>query len=204
MIKTGKNWLNNVELLGKKVKLLPLSESHKDGILAAASDGELWNLWYTSVPNKSNIDNYIAFALNEQKEQRSLPFVVVDLATGKIIGSTRYCNAEPDHRRLEIGYTWYAKSCQRTGVNTECKHLLLSHAFETLGAIAVEFRTNWYNFKSRSAIARLGAKQEGVLRNHRIGADGVLRDTVVFSIIQNEWKSVKYSLEFEINKYADG
>jgi RimJ/RimL family protein N-acetyltransferase len=127
--------------------------------------------------------------------------VVVDTASNAIIGSTRYCNVDADNKRLEIGYTWYAKSYQRTNVNTTCKLLLLRHAFEKLGAIAVEFRTNWFNYASRKAITRLGAKQDGVLRNHRLSADGTLRDTVVYSIIQSEWPTVKKSLLFEIEKY---
>ena len=194
------DWLKHTELEGENVKLIPLRLDHKEGIISAAADGNLWELWYTSVPSKNTIDRYMDFALNEQKNQRALPFVVLEKSTNKIIGSTRYCNVEQDHKRLEIGYTWYAKSYQKTGVNTECKYLLLKHAFETLGTIAVEFRTHWHNFSSRNAIARLGAKQEGVLRNHRIGNDGTIRDTVVFSIIENEWKTVKKSLEYKMNK----
>ena len=196
-------WLHPVTLQAQSVKLIPLQQSHKEELLEAAADGQLWDLWYTSVPSPTTIDAYLDFASNEQANQRALPFVVVDTATDKIIGSTRYCNAEPEYRRLEIGYTWYAKTYQRTGVNTECKYLLLNHAFEHLKAIAAEFRTHWYNHRSRNAISRLGAKQDGVLRNHRMDADGCLRDTVVFSIIEHEWPTVKKFLAFEMNKHNE-
>ena len=195
-----KHWLEPTDLDGNIVKLIPLNKLHRKGLLNAASDGNLWELWYTSVPSEKTIFEYIEFALNEQSLKRSLPFVVIEKSTNKIIGSTRYCNAEPKHKRLEIGYTWYAKSAQKTGVNTECKFLLLRHAFENLRAIAVEFRTHWHNFSSRNAILRLGAKQDGVLRNHQIEHDGIIRDTVVFSIIDNEWKAVKKSLEFKMRR----
>ncbi len=195
------NWLQEIELCGKQIKLVPLTVSHKEELLEAASDGELWKLWYTSVPSSENIETYLDIALSEQKSGSSLPFVVFSLKTNKIIGCTRYCNMEKQNRRLEIGYTWYAKSSQRTGVNTECKYLLLQYAFEKLDCIAVEFRTNWFNYSSRNAITRLGAKQDGVLRSHRIDANGILRDTVVFSIIQMEWPVIKKSLEYEMGKY---
>ncbi|MEZ4884828.1 MAG: GNAT family N-acetyltransferase [Chitinophagales bacterium] len=192
------NWLTPITLEGQKVKLIPLDHSHKEALLKAANDGELSELWYTFVPSIATIDNYLDVAFEDQKKGNALPFVVVDKASGQIIGTTRYCNATPEHRRLEIGYTWYAKSYQRTGVNTECKFLLLQHAFENLDAIAVEFRTHWHNHQSRNAILRLGAKQDGVLRSHRIDSDGALRDTVVFSIIEVEWKTVKKSLQFKM------
>jgi RimJ/RimL family protein N-acetyltransferase len=194
-------WLDNIELIGEKVKLIPLNSNHANDLVNAASDGELWKLKVTSIPSRNNVDDYINFALSEQKANRSLPFVVIEKTTNTIIGSTRYCNATQEHRRLEIGYTWYAKSHQKTGVNTECKYLLLKHAFETLNAIAVEFRTNWFNLPSRKAIERIGAKQDGILRNHRINPDGGLRDSVVFSITNQEWGSVKQSLENNLNKY---
>ena len=188
-------------LESKHLRLLPLSLEFKEGLLNAAKDGELWKLWYTSVPSAESIDQYIATALQQQQDKASLPFVIVDKTTDSIIGSTRYCNIDSSNRRLEIGYTWYAKSFQRTGVNTECKHLLLQHAFEVYQVIAVEFKTHWFNYRSRNAIQRLGAKQDGVLRNHRIDKDGCIRDTVVFSIIASEWKTVKKSLAFEMEKY---
>lgn len=189
-------WLSETTLEGAIITLIPLRREHAHALLDAASDGELWNLWYTSVPSSTTIQAYLDHAFNDQNIGRGLPFAVIDNATRKIIGTTRYCNADPFNKRLEIGYTWYAKSFQRTGVNTECKYLLLSHAFEHLQAIAVEFRTHWHNLASRRAIARLGAKQDGVLRNHQKSADGIYRDTVVFSIIDQEWPAVKRNLEF--------
>lgn len=196
-----KKWLQKLELVGEKVRLIPLERTHRADLLEAAADGQLWNLWFTSVPSEEKIDAYLDFSFSEMEAGRALPFVVIDNASDKIIGSTRYCNADDKNRRLEIGYTWYAKQAQRTGINTEAKYLLLTHAFEKLDCIAVEFRTHWYNTASRNAIARLGAKQDGVLRNHRIGENGVVRDTVVFSIIASEWKAVKQSLEFKMNAY---
>lgn len=193
-----KNWLNEITLEGNLVRLIPLKAEHKSDLLKASADGELRKLWYTSVPADDSIDAYLEQAFNEQSAGRALAFAVVDKQTQKIIGSTRYCNADNLNHRVEIGYTWYAKSYQRTGVNTECKYLLLKHAFENLNAIAVEFRTHWHNQTSRAAIARLGAKQDGVLRNHIKGSDGVYRDTVIFSIIDHEWPTVKKSLEYKM------
>lgn len=195
------NWLNEITLEGNLVTLIPLKPEHKSALLEASSDGELWNLWFTGVPSKNSIDAYLEFAFSEQTAGRALAFVVVDKQTKKLIGSTRYCNADNLNHRVEIGYTWYAKSYQKTGVNTECKYLLLQHAFENLNAIAVEFRTHWHNQASRAAIARLGAKQDGVLRNHQKNADGIYRDTVVFSIIDQEWPGVKKGLEYKMKKY---
>lgn len=197
------SWLSPITLTGETVILLPLSPKHKDALLEAAADGELWNLWYTSVPSANTIDSYLATAFSDQQQQKALPFVVIEKQSGKVIGATRFCNAESSSRRLEIGYTWYARRFQKTGVNTESKYLLLQHAFETLDCIAVEFRTNWYNFPSRNAIARLGAKQDGILRNHRIDHEGNLRDTVVFSIISGEWPGVERSLRFQMERYKN-
>lgn len=194
---SDKTWLSDVELQGELVSLKPLQHSHAPALLQAAADGELWNLWYTDVPDENSLENYIEFALAERSAGRSLAFVVIDNASQKIIGSTRYCNADVLHQRLEIGYTWYSKSYQRSGVNTECKYLLLCHAFEVLSAIAVEFRTHWFNHASRQAISRLGAKQDGVLRNHKRLPDGSYRDTLVFSIINHEWSAVKQHLQFK-------
>lgn len=198
-----KKWLTKVKLKGDIVELIPLKKAHKKALLAAAADGELWKLWYTSVPSKETIDQYLETALADQKEGKALAFVVVLIASGEVIGTTRFCKATPQHRRVEIGYTWYAQRFQRTGVNTECKYLMLKHAFENLDAIAVQFMTHWHNFSSRTAILRLGAKQDGVIRNHRIGQGGVIRDTVLFSIIRDEWKSVKKSLKFQMEKYQN-
>lgn len=193
-------WLNETVLDGNLVRLAPMQATHRNALVAAAADGELWNLWFTAIPSEETVENYIDFALSEFEEDRALPFVVVDKKTGQVIGSTRFCNAVPQYNRLELGYTWYAKSYQKTGVNTECKYLLLTHAFEHLQCIAVEFRTHWHNHASREAIARLGAKQDGILRNHMIDAEGILRDTVVFSIVREEWITVKKSLEFKQNQ----
>ncbi len=191
-------WLNEVCLETNNTRLVPINTDFKEALLAAAGDGNLSELWFTSVPSITEIDDYLEKAISDFKQDKGLAFAVIDKKTGKVIGSTRYTNATPEHRRLEIGYTWYAQSYQRSHVNSECKLLLLTHAFEVLDAIAVEFRTHWYNFPSRNAIARLGAKQDGILRNHQIMPDGSLRDTVVFSIIAGEWASCKRSLAYKI------
>lgn len=193
-----KLWLSEAELRGKLVTLVPLGREHVKALTEASSDGELWRLWYTNVPKSEDVNTYIDFALSEQLAGRSLAFVVVSNSTQKVIGTTRFCNADCLNQRLEIGYTWYAKSFQRTAVNTECKFLLLTYAFEQLSAIAVEFRTHWHNHASRNAIARLGAKQDGVLRNHQKLSDGSYRDTVVFSITNHEWLAVKNNLSFKL------
>jgi len=194
----SKMWFNDVELESENITLTPLAMAHADALVNAAMDGELWKLWFTSVPNAETISDYIATALEQKGKGLSLPFVVIDKVSGEVIGSTRFCNAAPINQRLEIGYTWYSKTYQKTSCNTECKLLMLNHAFETLDAIAVEFRTSWHNQASRTAIARLGAKQDGVLRNHQKMPNGGYRDTVVFSIINSEWLSVKENLTFKL------
>tara|TARA_R110002020_G_scaffold14479_3_gene51361 strand:- start:32054 stop:32653 length:600 start_codon:yes stop_codon:yes gene_type:complete len=194
------HWLQATELIHDDVLLRPLRVSDADALVAAATDGRLWELWYTQVPSASSVADYVNEALAEQQAGRALPFAVIDRESGAVIGSTRFCNAEPSHLRLEIGYTWYAARYQRTALNTRCKLLLLEYAFDTLGAVAVEFRTHWHNQRSRQAIARLGAKQDGVLRNHRIEADGAHRDTVVFSILDSEWPVVAKSLRFRLQR----
>jgi len=193
-------WIEPITLEGTKIILEPLSLEHTDGMIEAVKDGELWNLWYTTIPSPTKVDDYINKALAMRENAGAMPFIIREKGSNKIIGCTRYFNVDEDNYRLEIGYTWYSESYQRTSVNTECKYLLLSHAFEKLDAIAVEFRTHWHNHKSRAAIARLGAKQDGVLRNHTKSADGVYRDTVVFSVINLEWPAVKQSLQFKLNK----
>lgn len=195
-----KQWLAPITLENEIVRLVPLQLEHEQALLEAASDGKLWELWYTSVPAATNIRMYLETALEQQANGSSLPFLVIDQKTEKVIGATRYCHADASNRRLEIGYTWYAKSYQRTGVNTACKYLLLRHAFETLDVIAVQFMTNWFNFKSRAAIQRIGAKQDGIIRNHRIDQNGNIRDTVLFSIIREEWQTVKFSLAYEMER----
>jgi RimJ/RimL family protein N-acetyltransferase len=194
-----KYWTQPVTLQGKHVRLEPLAAEHARGLRAALLDGNLWRLWYTAVPTPDTVEVYIDTALRGQAAGTDLPFVVRDGA-GEIVGSTRYCRIEQAHHRLEIGYTWYAQRVQRSGLNTEAKRLLLGHAFETLQAIAVEFRTDWFNQRSRTAIARLGAKQDGVLRNAVRRPDGSMRDTVVFSIIDSEWPSVRTHLDFQLNR----
>lgn len=194
-------WFEDIELESENIKLTPLTMEHAGALVNAANDGELWKLWFTSVPSAEIIDDYITTALEQKAKGLSLPFVVIDKASGEVIGSTRFCNADLLNQRVEIGYTWYSKSYQKTSCNTECKLLLLTHAFESLGAIAVEFRTNWHNQASRNAIARLGAKQDGVLRNHQKMPNGGYRDTVVFSIINTEWLAVKENLTFKLSMY---
>lgn len=194
------DFLQPLTLEDARVRLEPLAHSHAEGLRAAAADGELWKLWYTSVPTPGETDGYIETALAQQEQGIALPFAVRERASGMIVGSTRLCSADAIHRRLEIGYTWYAARVQRTAVNRACKRLLLAHAFETLGCIAVELRTHWHNPRSRTAIARLGAKQDGVLRNHQRLADGSFRDTVVFSIIQSEWPAVKRGLDARLEQ----
>jgi len=193
------SWIEPVILTGTHVILEPLSLEHLPGISSAVKDGKLWKLWFTSIPAPESAEAYIKIALNMRENLGAMPFVVRDKETNTIIGCTRYFNVDETNHRLEIGHTWYAESYQRTAANTEAKYLLLSHAFEKLEAIAVEFRTHWHNHKSRAAIARLGAKQDGVLRNHSQSADGVYRDTVVFSIINLECPAVKQSLKFKLN-----
>ncbi|WP_375323326.1 GNAT family N-acetyltransferase [Flagellimonas sp. GZD32] len=194
------SWLRPIELEGNLVKLVPLQKTHKVDLVFAASDGHLWELWYTSVPSPKTMDSYMDTALAEQNLGKSLPFTIIDKRTNSVVGSTRFLNVDAKNKRVEIGATWYAKKVQRTGINTECKYLLLKYAFEHLNCIAVEFRTHFHNHCSRNAILRLGAKQDGILRNHRVDEAGNLRDTVVFSILNSEWKTVKTSLEFKMKR----
>jgi RimJ/RimL family protein N-acetyltransferase len=187
--------LSPVTLAGSLVTLEPLRPDHHDELVAAASDGRLWELWYTSVPSPETMGADIARKL---AEPTTLPFTARRADTGAVVGMTTYLNIEPEVPRLEIGSTWTAASAQRTGINAESKLLLLTHAFEVLGCLAVEFRTHWHNVQSRTAIARLGAKQDGVLRNHRRMPDGSLRDTVVFSILDAEWPAVRSGLRHRL------
>lgn len=187
-------------LRGDYCTLVPLSYDHHDDLANAANDGELWRLWYTFVPDPKNIRENIALRLKMQADGSMLPFTVIDNRTDKAIGMTTYLNIDKLNRRVEIGGTWYAKSAQRTAINTECKLLLLTHAFESINCIAVEFRTHAFNQQSRQGIERLGAKLDGVLRNHMIMPNGTLRDTYVYSIILSEWSTVKAHLAFLKNK----
>jgi RimJ/RimL family protein N-acetyltransferase len=197
-------FLDPVRLTGDLVTLEPLNPDHHDELVTAASDGRLWELWYTSVPSPATMRADIAAKLAEQAEGTRLPFTVRRNDTGVAVGMTTYLNVEADVPRLEIGSTWTAVSAQRTGVNAESKLLLLAHAFEVLGCLAVEFRTHWHNRQSRAAIERLGAKQDGVLRQHWRTADGSLRDTVVFSIIDSEWPAVRNGLRARLGRSAEG
>ncbi|MFT4508848.1 GNAT family N-acetyltransferase [Caballeronia sp. 15711] len=196
-------WIDPVTLEGKFVRLVPLEREHQDALASATADGELWKLWYTSVPSPGTITTWMDAALAQRDSDGAQPFTVIDARTGDVVGSTRYINVEAAHRRLEIGSTWYAKRVQRTAINTEVKLLLLSHAFDTLKTIAVEFRTHFMNRQSRTAIARLGAKEDGILRNHQIGRDGIYRDTVVFSIIESEWPAVRANLRAKLETRLD-
>ena len=194
-------WPEPVTLSGPHAQLRPLLHEHCEGLTEAVRDGELWKLWYTFVPKPADMTKEIERRLGLQKAGSMLPFTVFD-AGGKIAGMTTYMNVEAPSRRVEIGSTWYAKRVQRSALNTQCKLLLLGHAFETLNCIAVEFRTHFFNQQSRRGIERLGAKQDGILRNHQIASNGTLRDTVVYSIIASEWPTVKTHLNYQLNEKA--
>jgi RimJ/RimL family protein N-acetyltransferase len=180
------------------VRLESMTTDHVAGLEAAARDGELWNLRVTSVPAPGETADYVAAALKGRDKGHMLPFVVVDPASGRVIGSTRYHDIVPAVERLEIGYTWYGRSWQRTHVNTTCKLLLMTHAFETLGAQLVGWRTDNYNFASQRAIERLGARKDGVLRHHAPRRDGTIRDTVMYSLAAGEWPEVKAHLQYQL------
>jgi RimJ/RimL family protein N-acetyltransferase len=190
--------LDPVTLSGDHVTLEPLAHDHHDGLVAAARDGELWKLWYTSVPAPEAMRAEIDRRLRLHAAGTMLPFTVRRNDTGDVTGMTTYMNVDTVTPRVEIGSTWLARSAQRTTVNAEAKLLLLTHAFEVLHCPAVEFRTHWHNLQSREAIARLGAKQDGVLRNHARMPDGTLRDTVVFSILESEWPAVRSGLRHRL------
>ena len=192
-------WPDPVTLRSEHARLEPLSHNHLEGLVEAVKDGELFKLWYTSVPKPEDMSKEIDRRLGLQKAGSMLPFTVFD-AAGKIAGMSTYMNIDAANRRVEIGSTWYAKRVQRTPLNTECKLLLLGHAFEAIDCIAVEFRTHFFNHQSRRGIERLGAKQDGILRNHQIAPNGTLRDTVVFSIIASEWPTAKAHLTFQLNE----
>jgi RimJ/RimL family protein N-acetyltransferase len=193
-------WLEPIALRGRHVHLVPLEIAHCEGLEQAARDGELWRLWYTSVPTPEGMAKEIERRLRLQSQGTMLPWTVVDAGTGTIAGMTTYMNVDQDNRRVEIGSTWYAKRVQRTPLNTECKLMLLRHAFETLDCVAVEFRTSSFNQQSRKAIERLGAKPDGILRNHTRHADGTLRDTCVYSILPSEWPAVRSHLAHQLDK----
>jgi RimJ/RimL family protein N-acetyltransferase len=184
-----------VVLQGLRVRLVPLSVEHVADLMTVAFDEDLWRWTLTSVRNADDLKRYIEAALIEQDQGRALPFATVDRTSGRAIGSTRYGNVEPAHRRVEIGWTWIGKRWQRTAVNTEAKYLMLKHAFETLGCHRVELKTNTLNQRSRDAIVRIGGKEEGTLRKHAISDRGEVRDTIYYSILDDEWPAVKTRLE---------
>jgi RimJ/RimL family protein N-acetyltransferase len=189
------------------VQLVPLSHGHQEALVEAVRDGELYNHWYTAIPTPEGMAAEITRRLDLQAQGSMCPFAVIDPATGRAVGMTTYMNIDAANRRVEIGSTWYRRSVQRTPLNTGAKRLLLAHAFEQLGCIAVEFRTHFFNQQSRRAIERLGAKLDGVLRSHQINlhplATGSLRDTCVYSIIGSEWPSVKTHLDFQLSRSRD-
>lgn len=189
------NWLQTVNLEGHGVALEPLRASHAAELGGALAQGGLGDLWYTLVPSVKGVQGYVEQALEDQERGASVPFLVRSLSSGAALGSTRFCNIDGHNQRAEIGYTWLVKEAQRTSANSACKLLLLQYVFEERAAIAIEFRTHWHNRSSRQAIERLGAKQDGVLRQHRRDANGVYRDTVVYSILNSEWPTVKLGLE---------
>ena len=193
-------WPDAIKLTGAFARLELLSQQHRAGLIEAVEDGELWRLWYTAVPAPDAMKSEIDRRLTLRKAGSMLPFAVIDLATGRPAGMTTYMNIDAAQKRVEIGSTWYRKSVQRTPINTECKLLLLRHAFEVLDCIAVEFRTHFFNHSSRRAIERLGAKLDGVLRSHMRLKDGSLRDTCVYSIIASEWPAVRANLMWRLER----
>jgi RimJ/RimL family protein N-acetyltransferase len=193
------NWPEPVTLRGEHVRVEPLSPTHEPGLIEAVKDGELWRLWYTSVPKPEKMATEIARRLDLQAKGSMCPFTVFD-ADGRIAGMTTYMNVDAVNKRIEIGSTWYASRVQRSPLNTECKKLLLAHAFDTLKCIAVEFRTHRFNAQSRRAIERLGAQLDGILRAHQVSPDGALRDTAVYSIVAAEWPTVRSHLSWQLEK----
>ncbi|HMV30251.1 MAG TPA: GNAT family N-acetyltransferase [Anaerolineales bacterium] len=194
--------LSPISLEGHGIRLEPLTLEHEADLSAAATDGELWNLWFTSVPKPEETKTYIETALAGYQAGHMLPWAVRELGTGKIVGTTRYHDVVANIDRVEIGYTWYAKSWQKSHVNTVCKLLLLAHAFDMLGCKVVGLRTDNFNFNSQKAIEGLGAKKDGVLRHHAIRRDGSVRDSVMYSILFTEWASVKQHLRFRLSRHG--
>ena len=195
-------WPEPVTLAGPHAALVPLAREHHDALVQAAQDGELWKLWYTAVPSPEGMAAEIERRLALAEAGSMRPFTVLD-DQGRVVGMTSYMHIDAKNRRVEIGSTWYARSAQRTPLNTQCKRLLLGHAFEQLGCIAVEFRTHRLNTQSRRAIERLGAQLDGILRAHQIGPDGTLRDTAVYSITAAEWPTVRTHLDWQLTQPRD-
>lgn len=196
--------LERAQLEGHGVRLEPMGPEHEEAIREAASDGRLWQLWFTAVPEPDKVGAYIKIALDGQQAGHMWPWVVRELTTGRIVGSTRYHDIVAAIDRVEIGYTWYAKSWQRTHVNTACKFLLFQHAFETLGCAVVGLRTDNFNFASQRAIERLGAKKDGVIRHHQARRDGSARDSVMYSVLAPEWPDVKRHLSLRLARHEPG
>jgi N-acetyltransferase len=189
-----------ITLAGLHASLVPLEFSHHDDLAEALRDGELWNLWYTAIPTPDGLRAEIDRRLDIQRQGSMIPFAVIETATGRAVGMTTYMHIDAPNRRLEIGSTWYRRRVQRSPVNTECKLLLMTHAFERLQCIAVEFRTHFFNRQSRAAIERLGAKLDGILRQHQVARDGSLRDTCVYSVVAAEWPAVKANLTHRLGR----
>jgi RimJ/RimL family protein N-acetyltransferase len=193
-------WIQPITLEGRHVRIEPLALSHHDELVAAAADGELWNLWFTSVPRPEGMREWMEAALAQREDAGAMPFVIRRAEDDRLVGATRYFNVSAPNRRLEIGHTFYSRSAQRSAVNTESKLLLLTHAFEVLDCLGVELRTHFMNRESRRAIERLGAKLDGVLRAHMVMPDGSLRDTCVYSIIAHEWPAVRNNLTHRLRQ----
>lgn len=191
-------WITPITLQGKHVTLIPLAMEHCTNLIEAAKDGELWKLWYATVPSPDGMADEIKRRLDLQQNGTMLPFTVMDNVTGRPVGMTTYMDIVPINKRLEIGWTWYRKSVQKTAANTECKLMLLTHAFETLQCVVVKCSANFFNHNSRRAIERLGAKLDGVLRNNRIMPNGQIVDSCVYSIINSEWPTVKANLLWKL------
>lgn len=200
MSTTTAPWPDTVTLESAHVRLEPLRPDHAPALAQASAEGELWRIWYTKAPAPEAMDAEIARRLALRAKGSMLPFAVIRRSDERPVGMTTYMNIDADNRRAEIGSTWYAPSAQRTAINTECKLLLLAHAFETLNCIAVEWRTHFMNHQSRRAIERLGAKLDGVLRNHAQGPEGTFRDTCVYSVIASEWPTVRTHLRWQLEK----
>jgi RimJ/RimL family protein N-acetyltransferase len=192
------SFLEPLTLAGEHVTLVPLALAHRDELAEALADGRLWELWYTAIPTPDALAAEIERRLTLQRQGTMLPFTVIENTTRRAVGMTTYLNADAGNRRVEIGATWYRQRVQRTAVNTECKLLLLAHAFDQLRCIAVEFRTNFFNVGSRAGIERLGARLDGILRQHQLQRDGTLRDTCVYSILDREWPAVRANLTYRL------
>ncbi|WRH76486.1 MAG: GNAT family protein [Sphingobium sp.] len=192
-------WTDQPVLEGRHILLRPMVRSDGPAIVDAASDGKLWELFYTVVPGPESINAYLDRAEREQGWGRIMPFAVIEKASGNLVGATRYMRMNAPHRRLEIGTTFYASRVQRSPINSEAKLLLLTHAFESMNCVCVQFRTDHFNFASQRAIERLGAKRDGLIRNHQI-IDGRVRDTLLYSILANEWEGVKRNLQMRLSR----